>query len=383
MPFPRLSELTQSEGELAAIASEQRISADSHMAEPPDLWETRLPAALRDRAPHFPSAAGGRAHARAGGRDPYERLKDQAYDSISAEVLYPTLGTACWVTGDPRLDEACCRVYNDWMIEFCSVAPHRFWGLALIALWDIDHAIAELERCRSQGLRGACIGLVPPDDLLYGNAHYDRFWAACQELGMSVNLHIGGGHGRRGFSPLKRSGLMPDGAAGHKWDCMKAVGNMISGGVLERYPDLQVVLAEAGVGWIPFFAQEMDYYQVTYGMPGSSGPVEGTKVLRPPSEYINRQVYGAFISDRVGCKALPDFGLDTFMWSNDYPHGACIWPGATGFIAQDLGHLSVEQRAKVLSGNAARLYNNGELPPPADPPGPVADIERWNAEHWG
>jgi hypothetical protein len=70
------------------------------------------------------------------------------------------------------------------------------------------------------------------------------------------------------------------------------------------------------------------------------------------------------------------------MWSNDYPHSACIWPGATRFIAQDLGHLTPESRAKVLCGNAARLYNAGQLPPPADPPGDVKDLEAWNKVHW-
>src|SRR5437899_1625645 len=65
-----------------------------------------------------------------------------------------------------------------------------------------------------------------------------------------------------------------------------------------------------------------------------------------------------------------------------YPHSACIWPGATRFIAQDLGHLVPEARAKVLCGNAARLYNDGQLPPPADPPGDVKDLEAWNKVHW-
>jgi hypothetical protein len=90
-----------------------------------------------------------------------------------------------------------------------------------------------------------------------------------------------------------------------------------------------------------------------------------------------------FIQDTVGGKLLPEYGLDTFMWSNDYPHSACIWPGATRFIAQDLGHLTPEARAKVLCGNAVRLYNDGQLPPPPDPVGAVKDLEAWNKVHWG
>jgi len=382
MPFPRLSDVQVTQETLATIGREPRISADSHMTEPPDLWEKRLPTALRDRAPRFRNRGTASGYERAGGWDPYERLKDQAYDSISAEVLYPTRGTAAWVVGDVELEEACCRAYNDWMIEFCSAAPQRLWGLAMISLWNIEHAVQELKRCRKAGLRGAVIGLMPAEELPYGSDHYERFWAACQDLAMSVNLHINSGPGRRTFSPQQRSGLMPDGAMGHKWECMHAVGNIIAAGVLERYPGLNLVVAEAGVGWIPFFAQEFDYYQISFG-PSPAGLGRQRDLPQPPSAYIYRQVYGAFIRDAVGCKLLPEYGGDTFMWSNDYPHSACIWPGATQCIAQDLGHLMPEARAKVLCGNAARLYNDGQLPPPPDPAGEVKDLEAWNTVHWG
>jgi hypothetical protein len=94
MPFPRPTDANVTPATLASIGREQRISSDSHMTEPPDLWEQRLPprsgtAPLRSIARATPPA--GRCAA--GGWDPYERLKDQAYDRISAEVLYPTLGT--------------------------------------------------------------------------------------------------------------------------------------------------------------------------------------------------------------------------------------------------------------------------------------------------
>ena len=234
MPFPRLSDVHVPQATLEAIGREPRISADSHMTEPSDLWERRLPPTLRDRAPRISNRDPSSGRERAGGWDPYERLKDLAYDGISAEVLYPSRGYAAYTVGDTELEEACCRAYNDWMIEFCSVAPQRFWGLALISLWNIEHAVKELERCRKEGLRGAAIGLVPAEELLYGSDHYERFWAACQDLAMPVNMHINSGPGRLHFAPQQRSGLMPDGAMGHKWDCMKAVGNIIAAGVFER-----------------------------------------------------------------------------------------------------------------------------------------------------
>jgi uncharacterized protein len=374
MPFPRLD--TELRIDSGAIATELRVSADSHMAEPPDLWETRLPQQYRDRAPHFPSVKLYESfqHIRAGGWDPHERLRDQAYDGISAEVLYPTLGYASYSVGDPELEEACVRVYNDWLAEFCSVAPDRFWGLGLISLWNVDNAIKELERCKAAGMRGAAIGLCPAEDLPYSDDHYDRFWSACEDTGMSVNLHINSGPGAKKAELRIQNPNLPRGVHKHKIDCMLAVADMIGGGVFERHPELKVVVAEAGVGWIPFFAQEFDYYQNRFA--GKDAESGGS-----PSDYIYRNVYGAFISDEIGGILLSKYGQDTFMWSNDYPHPACLWPISERAIAHDLGELTPEARRKVTSGTASRLYNDGETPLVADPPGEVQDMTTWET-HW-
>ena len=100
---------------------ELRISADAHMGEPPDLWERELPAKFKDRALQFDEIPfETNHHLRAGCWDPHERLKDLAMDGISAEVLYPTLAVRAWLIDDHELEEAHLRVYNDWMIDFCS-----------------------------------------------------------------------------------------------------------------------------------------------------------------------------------------------------------------------------------------------------------------------
>ena len=369
MPFPRMIDDSV---DVSAVAGEQRISADSHVTEPADLWQ-RLPSSLRDRAPSWsPGGRGFRMDLRAGGWDPQERLKDLAFGGISAEVLYPTQANRAYLVEDHALEEACFRAYNDWLIEFCSVAPHRFWGLALISLWDVDHAVQELERCKRAGLRGAAIGLCPPTDLPYSAGHYEPFWTAAEQLGMSVNLHINSGTNMR-LRHSDRGGLLPDQV--HKFDQQKAVGDLIASGVLQRHPNLNVVIAEAGAAWLAFYAQEFDYYGVTF-----KGEHEE---LSLPSEYIARQVYATFISDRVAGRLLPGYGQDTWMWSNDYPHPACTWPHSDRTIAADLGHLERDVRAKVICHTGARLYNGGALPPPADPPrGDHQDLGAWNQEHW-
>jgi len=71
-----------------------------------DLFETRLPLALRDRAPRFSDRDNAGPNVRVGGWTSVS-VSGQAYDSISAEVLYRTHGAAAWVTGRPELRGAC------------------------------------------------------------------------------------------------------------------------------------------------------------------------------------------------------------------------------------------------------------------------------------
>src|SRR5215469_1534057 len=149
------------------------ISADSHVSEPPDLWATRVEKQYRERAPRLmvnpPGKEGayffyegyaphpigiglgaGRspeelaefltkatyADARPGGWDPAERLKDNELDGVEADILYTTLGFRIFWLKDAGLQEDCFRVYNDWLAAYCSYAPKRMAGLAMISLYD-------------------------------------------------------------------------------------------------------------------------------------------------------------------------------------------------------------------------------------------------------
>lgn len=339
-----------------------RISADSHVAEPVDLWKTRLPEKFRDQAPEFPNVKIGKHnHVRAGGWDPAERAKDLAGDGISAEILFPTLGTVCFTQFynkpyDPELSKACERVYNDWMIEFCQSAPERLWGQAYIGLWDIDYAIAEMERVKGEGLKGVATWIAPPDELPWTGDHYERFWSAAEEMEMPIGMHINSGFGAYTRKETTRKDPFENTsrqAYGHKVVAMKTLAEMMLSGVFERHPRLKLLLAEFECGWIPFYLEDLDR-KLGRG---------SLSLSMLPSEYFMRNVRSTFMQDSVTGLLLERWGADNFVFSNDYPHAGGIWPYTDDTVELTLGHLPDATRKKVLGENIATFYGQ-PLPTP-------------------
>jgi predicted TIM-barrel fold metal-dependent hydrolase len=363
----------------AFTGKEMLISGDDHMSEPPDLWEKGLPAKFKDQAPRNQGTKllESRLHMRPGGWDGNERLKDMDVDGVSAVVLYQTDGQQVWRTGPSaggtvELEQACARVYNDFMIEHCSANLERLWGLGMMTLYDIDWSIAELERCKAAGLRGASIWIAAPHELPYSSEHYEKFWAAAADMNMPLGMHISARSERRPADPPGLGALHS--VNGHKFDAMESLGHMIGGGVFERHPKLQVSVAEIGVGWVPFWLQEMDYYTSAR-----------SRLPKAPSEYFRTNVTSTFIGDAVGGQALTNNPLlqDISLWSADYPHVATIWPDSRNLMEEDLGHLNQEIIHKVIYENSCRVFNEGKTPPPANDPDPdyAAYIRSWVKEH--
>ena len=332
-------------------AAELLISADSHVIEPNDLWAERLPSSYRDRAPHWPK--GSITHAHPGGTDPRARVKEMATDGVSGEVLYPSLPLRQFGMTDAAFQEACFRVYNDWLIEYCAYAPDRLFGVALISTYQIDNAVKELNRCKKAGMRGAMIWQIPPEEIAFTSDHYERFWAACQDLQMPVSLHILTGIPYPPVDEVKDS-------RDPSWGLNRSVNmkllyvttaltRIITSGVLERYPKLKIVLVENEVSWLPFVISQWDKY--------CARGIFDSQMTMLPGEYVKRQVYATFFNDPPSRWMFGDWGSDNCMWSNDYPHPNSTWPKSREVIARDLGHLPGASRAKLLNKNVARLYD--------------------------
>jgi predicted TIM-barrel fold metal-dependent hydrolase len=372
------------------MASYTLISADSHFVEPPKMWAERLDQKFRDRAPRAVKLEGkpgeylvcddmaptpvaaffsagvppqemaefmkrGFDEAPKAVHDPAERLKDQDRDNVSAEVIYTSMGMPLFGLEDAELRAACFRAFNDWATDYCQYDLKRLVPLGLITLEDIPAAVAELERIKRRGMAGAMIWGEAPTDHPYSHPDYDPFWAAAQDLEMSLSLHIltgakgTAGHASKVLNPNMKGVEFMTGVISMIHPIERSLTALIIGGVLERYPRLKIVSAENDVAWIPFFLYRIDKY--------AARGISTVKLPMKPSDYVKRQVYATFINDPVFMNLLEFYPADNIMWSSDYPHGQATFPRSQDYVSEHLSKVAEPDRRKIVRDTAAKLYN--------------------------
>ena len=325
------------------------ISSDSHVIEPHDLWIERLPARFKDQAPKYEPTTRFQHHD--GGKDPKKRISEMFLDGVSSEVLYASLALAHYSL-PAELQEACFRVYNDWLIEYCSHVPDRLFGIGLIPCYRIDKAIEEVEHCKKAGMRGVMVWQAPPAELAFTTKHYERLWAVCQDLQMPVSLHTltGAPYGVNRDVPKELTARLTVAVNNKLMYSVESLLQVITSGVLERFPKLKFVLVETEVSWIPSVMYQWDRYF-------SKGNRSTGELKMTPSEYFKRQVYATFFNDQPASMVFPHWGVDNCMWSNDFPHPNSTWPNSREVIHRDIGNLSQSSKDKLLWENCAKLYD--------------------------
>ncbi len=321
-------------------------SGDSHFIEPVEAWQ-ELPADLRARMPHsvkdpdgltetvsvdgqtfkrkLPSPGQQEFHKAASERttgtvDLDVRIKDLDNEGIWAEVIYPSLGMWNSMFRDPVLVREAMKVSNDWVHDKLIKASPRFVPTAQVSLIDIDDAVAEVHRTAAMGFR--CVFLPTKPPLFVDDYHYplwEPLWAACAEANMVIAFHIG-------TDPIDvaagdQLGVVfrgPGGAVMNHTDNtmmgQRAVMKLTTSGVLDRYPDLKVLVSEGGATWVPFLGDRMDEAYRQHYMRVRP------KLSMMPKEFLYRQVYASFQHDVSAVPTVTAMGYQNVMWGSDYPH---------------------------------------------------------------
>ena len=370
------------------MTQEYILSSDSHVFEPPNLWTARIDRAFRDRAPRIQrigdadhlvvegqqtiagigliSNAGARFSApetisdhgrfedvHQGGYDPEQHLKDMQLDGISGEVLYPSQGLFYFKVADSQLMSAIFRAYNDWLAEFCSTAPERLKGIAMINLDDVQDGIQELERTARMGFVGAMIAEYPVEERRYDHPMYEPFWAAAQDCHMPLSLHTATRRQGANAGMVARTVRDASRRATKAFSPAISVCDMIFSGVFDRYPGLMVAVVEFELSWVPYVLANMDYTYIERHEEASYRFQHGML----PSDMFHRNVVLSFQEDAVGIRLRDVIGVDNMLWGSDYPHSESTFPKSREVLDRILAGVPAAERAKIVGGNTARLYH--------------------------
>ena len=296
---------------------------------------------------------GGFEVVRAGIADPTERLTDQDLDGVRAEVLYPSLFFSVFGLPNPTIVTAAFANYNAWMRDYCSVAPERLIGAALVPLHDPEAGLTALRLAIEQGARTACIPCRAPADRPYRDAAYEPIWSLAEEAGIPLAMHIG----TNAYAPTapraEGQASVKDSVgnyAGAASIIQKTVSELICQGVVARHPNLNFVVAEFNAGWLSNWLERLDQ-----GWMRDPSAVDDA-VDRPPSSYWSTNFKITIEDDRsaVLCREL--IGVDTIMWGNDYPHRDSTWPCSRGVVESVMDGVSADDQAAMTSGTAAAIY---------------------------
>lgn len=289
-----------------------------------------------------------------GTMDMKERLQLLDKEGMAKALLYPTIGLL-WEceTMDPELSAAYCRAYNRWIADFCRDSGGRLVPIAHLSLGDPEEAARELERAAKDGCRGAFVAPFTISRRPHGDLAHDRIFAIAQDHNLPFAIHptveppAFGVHHR--YDHFGWAAWYFDLFAGQ--GVMHAFASFFQLGVFDRFPRLNVVVLEAGAGWVGYFFDRAD--AIFTGTPIA----QTVRLKEKPSYYFKERCFiSADPDERTIAAMMAHLGEDRFFWASDYPH-----PDHPGNYLEELRGMvkpmTESGRRGILGENVARAYN--------------------------
>ena len=375
----------------------QIVSVDDHLVEHPRVWQDRIPERYKEAAPRIVEADGkhvwhydGNVFPTIGlnavaGKDPKEwgmdpvryedmipgcydpvaRVKDMDLDGVQAALCFPSFpgfaGGTFFRAKDKDLALLCVQAWNDFYIdEWCATAPDRFVPMAILPVWDIDLAVKEAERTAAKGARTFSFpdSPVPLGLPSFHTRHWDPLWQVASDAEVPISLHFGSGSFVPGFS---FSGKAPGpGMAAENvpfvvpivlFGCnlMWSTVDLLFSGALQRFPKLQISLAEGGIGWLPYILERSDFAWDRHRW------YQDIDKEARPSDLFRKHFWGCFIDDEFGVRNRHDVGIDRIMLEIDYPHSDSNWPNSRKRAAEVLAEVPDDEVTKITETNARTM----------------------------
>ena len=364
------------------------VSVDDHVVEPRDLFANHLPAKWADLAPksvrkddgtdvwvyegnEIPNiglnAVAGRPpeeynidptaydDIRPGCYDVVERVKDMDRNGVLGSMCFPSFVQFCGQlfskSKDLEVGHRMLQAYNDWHVdEWCGSHPGRFIPLSIPPIWDPELMAKEVRRMAAKGCHAVTFSENPAKlgwPNIFGD-HWDPFFAACEDEGTVICLHIGSSSTILGLEPGAPIDIM---ITLTPLNAMHAATDLLWSPVLRKFPGLQFALSEGSIGWLPYWLERVDYVYQQHRFWTHQDFAD-----QLPSQVARDHFTFCFISDRAGVEARHSIGVDQITWECDYPHSDSSWPHSPESVSKQLAGLPDDEINKITHENAMRIF---------------------------
>ena len=280
------------------------------------------------------------------------RLRSMDEEEIAVQVVYPSLFLAYPLTSNTALATALYSSYNRWLGDRLSGNERIKWA-AIANLDDVGAAVEQVREAKSLGAAAVMV-LGTAGDLTFDHPTLLPFFASLAETNLPLAVHVGWS-----CPALNNiySHIYPSGVIAFLVPVMMGLVALISGGVLDRFPDLRVTFLEAGCQWVHFVLERMDHrFRRTRNQLSMFHSQTAPHHDLPPMDYVRKG--NLFFSTEADDVLLPQvidlIGEDNMVFGSDMPHG-----DREPFVVRKVKErkdISDSAKLKILERNPARLY---------------------------
>lgn len=229
------------------------------------------------------------------------------------------------------------RTANDGIAQWVALHPDRFTGAFALPLQDMNLALAELQRCVEQhGMRVVSLP-AQVDGRYLGDPVFEPLWSAIATAKLTAFLHPDGIRDRAFLDYSLWNGI------GQGIEETRLIASLIYEGLLERRPELKIVIAHGG-GYLPAYIARLDRNATAH-------PVSVRNITKLPSDFLRQLyydtvVYDPFVLEIIGRRV----GYDRLIFGTDFPFGE-----DKPLAAFDGLPVDAATRDAILHGNAEKL----------------------------
>jgi aminocarboxymuconate-semialdehyde decarboxylase len=277
---------------------------------------------------------------------PQRRVEDMEREGVARQVVSPMPELfSYWLDGRDTLDFS--RFINEALAQWVRAQPERFYGLGQVPLQDPHLAAKEIAEIKRMGLHGVEIGSNVNGKSL-ASPEFLEFFQEAQAQRCPIFIHALKPQGTERFTgPPVLNNLI-----GFPQENALAAATLITGGVMERCPDLRVLFSHGGSGFMIVLPRlDQGWHTMEKFLP------------QPPSSYAGNFYFDSLLFDPLAIRHLVDrFGSQRVMVGSDYPFAIREKP--VGKHVREMVGLSPEQLADLLSRSCLSFLG---LPSGIDP----------------